>query len=67
MYIECPNCHEDNDMLSTVNFNELITKRETRLKCKHCETEFIVYCGIDKFESKPMNHKVEEENNVNRR
>ena len=67
MYIECPKCHGDNDMLTTANFNELITKGETTIKCEYCGIEFIVYCGIDKFESKLKNHEIQKGgNDVNR-
>lgn len=54
MYIECPKCHGNNEMLTMVNFNELLTKRETTVKCEYCGTEFIIYFGIDKFEAKLM-------------
>lgn len=67
MYIECPKCHGNNEILTMVNFNELLTKRETAIKCEYCGTEFVIYFGIDKFEAKLMNHGVQKGgNNANR-
>lgn len=58
IYIECPYCGEDINILFGEEINNLIRKGVSDCKCDYCKKTFEIYQGKEKYETRKRTNKI---------
>lgn len=65
IFIKCPHCERDMDILFSDELDDLLRNNEVNIICTNCQKLFTVFMGKTKIESKVLDEDNIGENNAN--